>query len=128
MLDENVLDLAPLEGRLRSLGAEARRPLRATPPARGRRTNRQPGVPARRGALTLANNSPILYIHSAYANGRFQDASYPTRGVFARRSKEFVAKNHVVVEWQFGATDLAESWLKKRSATSICHSSHKAAG
>jgi len=34
MLDEIVLDLAPLEGKLRSLGAEARRLLRTTPPAR----------------------------------------------------------------------------------------------
>ena len=46
MLDEIVLDLAPLEWRLRSLGAEARQLLRATPPATGRGTTRQPGAPA----------------------------------------------------------------------------------
>jgi hypothetical protein len=46
MLDEIVLDLAPLEGRFRSLGAEARQLLGATPPARGRGTTRQQGAPA----------------------------------------------------------------------------------
>ena len=46
MLDEIVLDLAPLEGRFRSLGAEARQLLRATLPARGRGTTRQQGAPA----------------------------------------------------------------------------------
>jgi inorganic triphosphatase YgiF len=41
-------------------------------------------------------------------------------GRFGRRSEEFVAKDHVEVEWQLEATDLdlAESWLKKRSPTS----------
>jgi inorganic triphosphatase YgiF len=41
-------------------------------------------------------------------------------GRFGRRSEEFVAKDHVEVEWQIEATDLdlAESWLKKRSPTS----------
>src|SRR5215211_3440402 len=82
MLDEIILDLAPLEGRLRSLGAEARQLLRATPPARGRGTTRQPGAPARRGVLALANDSPILYIHCAYGNGRFQDTVFPARGAF----------------------------------------------
>ena len=82
MLDEIVLDLAPLEGRLRSLGAEARQLLRATPPATGRGTTRQPGAPARRGVLALANDSPILYIHFAYGSGRFQDASFTARGAF----------------------------------------------
>jgi hypothetical protein len=82
MLDEIVLDLAPLEGRLRSLGAEVRRLLRATPPAKGRGTTRQPGGPARRGVLALAYDSPILYIHCAYGNERFQDASFPACGAF----------------------------------------------
>jgi hypothetical protein len=53
-------------------------------------------------------------------------------GRFGRRSEEFVAKNHVEVEWHLEATatdlDLAESWLKKRSPTSIEYSSHKAGG
>jgi hypothetical protein len=89
MLDEIVLDHALLEGRLRSLGAEARRVLRATPPARGRGTIRQPGATARRGVLTLANNSPILYIHCAYGNGRFQDASFPVRGAFRQAVEGF---------------------------------------
>ncbi len=41
-------------------------------------------------------------------------------GRFGRRSEEFVAKDHVEVEWRLEATDLdfAESWLKKRSPTS----------
>jgi inorganic triphosphatase YgiF len=41
-------------------------------------------------------------------------------GHFGRRSEEFVAKDHVEVEWQLEATDLdlAESWLKKHSPTS----------
>ncbi len=41
-------------------------------------------------------------------------------GRFGRRSEEFVAKDHVEVEWQLEATDLdlAESWLMKRSPTS----------
>jgi hypothetical protein len=51
-------------------------------------------------------------------------------GRFGRRSEEFVAKNHVEVEWKLEATvlDLAESWLKQRSPTSIGHSSCKAGG
>jgi len=51
-------------------------------------------------------------------------------GRFGRRSEEFVAKNHVEIEWQLAATDLdlAESWLKKRSPTSIGHSSYKTRG
>jgi hypothetical protein len=49
-------------------------------------------------------------------------------GRFGSRSEEFVAKNHVEVEWQLEATDLAESWLKKLSPTSIGHSSYKAGG
>ena len=49
---------------------------------------------------------------------------------FGRRSEECVAKNHVEVEWQLEATDLdlAESWLKKRSPTSIGPYSYKAGG
>jgi hypothetical protein len=49
---------------------------------------------------------------------------------FGGRSEEFVAKNHVEVEWQLEATDLdlAESWLEKRFPTSIGHSSYKAGG
>src|SRR5215212_5761619 len=44
----------------------------------------------------------------------------PHAGRFGRRSEEFVAKDHVEVEWQFEVTDLdlAESWLKKHSPTS----------
>ena len=51
-------------------------------------------------------------------------------GRFGRRSEEFAAKNRVEVEWQLEATDLdlAESWLKKRSPTSIGNSSYKAGG
>jgi hypothetical protein len=51
-------------------------------------------------------------------------------GRFGRRSEEFVAKNHVEVEWQLEATDLdlAESWLKKCALTSIGRSSYKAGG
>ncbi|HEX5913071.1 MAG TPA: hypothetical protein VFY54_08095, partial [Rubrobacter sp.] len=49
---------------------------------------------------------------------------------FGRRSEQFAAKNHVEVEWQLEAADLdlAESWLKQRSPTSIGHSSYKAGG
>ena len=49
-------------------------------------------------------------------------------GRLGRRSEEFVAKNHVEVEWQLEATDLdlAESWLKKRSPTLIGRSNYKA--
>ena len=51
-------------------------------------------------------------------------------GRFGRQSEEFVAKNHVEVEWYLEATDLdlAESWLKRRSPTSIEYSGHKAGG
>ncbi len=53
-------------------------------------------------------------------------------GRFGRRSEEFVAKNHVEVEWHLEATatdlDLAESWLRKCSPTSIGHSSYEAGG
>jgi hypothetical protein len=70
---------APARLHRQRLGAEARRLMRATPPPRGRGTTRQPGATARRGVLALANGSPILYIHCAYGNGRFQDATFPAR-------------------------------------------------
>lgn len=51
-------------------------------------------------------------------------------GRFDNQSEEFVAKDHVEVEWQLEATDLdlAESWLKKCAPTSIGRSSYKAGG
>ena len=129
MLDEIVLDLAPLEGRFRSLGAEVRQLLRATPPA-GDEEPLDSQALLLEEVLALAYDSPILYIHCAYGNERFKMRHSLRAGRFGRRSEEFAAKNHVEVEWQLTATDLdlAESWLKKRSPTSIGHSSYKAGG
>jgi hypothetical protein len=127
MLDEIVLDLAPLEGRLRSLPKPDGSFVRLHP--------RWDEEPLDSQALLLEEGfwpwrtTPRSCIFIArMATGVSKMRHSLRAGRFGRRSEEFVAKNHVEVQWQLEATDLAESWLKKRSPTSIRHSSHEAAG